>query len=293
MNSGIEISEPNSEQITINRVRYFYEFETPSTLKVIEEITFYNKGSTIFIVKYILDSFRPFLHIFDLNGEPLEFYGRSSPQNQPNSETNSRLEINIKFPEKRPLFQDDYRTIRLEYINEVQEMESQSAVLEVPLHKTANIYAFVKQCKNYDFVAHYGILSGEDNNLSINKSDSFFHIYSKPDKSDNRTLLIVIKHKIPRPLLSWYILGGVFGAASVILIPVLYYLNPSGIKEFLPFTAAVISTLIIIKGWLSFKDVDKKLGIYDILYRALIIILLVEILTVSIILSLNQSVKII
>lgn len=52
-------------QLILDRVRHFRQFETPSSMKCIDEITFLNNGEELSSVKYDIEYFRPFLHIFD------------------------------------------------------------------------------------------------------------------------------------------------------------------------------------------------------------------------------------
>ena len=95
MNVEKNSSESGTEEIIIDRVRHFRRFIIPSLMKCIDEITFYNTGKELNGVKYALEYFRPSLHIFDSNGEQLEFYGAKDSRE-------SGREIYIDFPKHRP-----------------------------------------------------------------------------------------------------------------------------------------------------------------------------------------------
>lgn len=275
MHTGKNSSELETGQIIIDRVRYFHQFETPSSIKSIEEITFNNKGAGVSSIEYYLGAFRPFLHIFDSNGEQLEFCGCADVENEPS------YKIKIEFPKERHLDYGKCRTIRLEYVQKVKEMDVRIARIIAYWPGTANIYTFIKQCENYEFIVHYWVEDKENNELEnvlkVEKGSSFIHLYSKAIKNDCN-IIINLEHKIPSSLSKWYNIGATFGIISFVSIPILYNYNPEGIKEIVGFAVLVITILIIIKGWLFSKNMDRQLKNYDLFYQALIVMIFAAIL---------------
>lgn len=268
-------SDSSTRQIVIDRVRHFRQFETPTLMKCVDELTFYNNGEELSSVKYTLNDFLPSLHVFDSTGNQLEFYGSTDSKNK------ESLEINIDFPYERPLYSGEYRTIRLEYIQEAEALENLGAKIIIPLHEGTSIYTFIEQCEHYEFIVRYGILDkgGEkvDNtNLNINRGDSFFHIYFKVTQNNN-SLYLHIEHKIAKTLSGWYNMGAAFGVISFISIPILYHYNPLYIRGIATSASFVISYLFIIKGWLFSKNMDKKLEYYDSFYKILICLIFLEV----------------
>ena len=268
-------SDSSTRHIVIDRVSYFRQFETPSLMKCTDELTFYNNGEELSSVKYTLNDFLPSLHIFDSTGNQLEFYGSTDSKNK------KSLEINIDFPYEKPFYSGEYRTIRLEYIQEAETLENLGAMIIIPLHENASIYTFIEQCEHYEFIVRYGILDkgGEvvDNtNLNINRGDSFFHIYFKVTQNNN-SLYLHIEHKIAKTLSRWYNMGAAFGIISFISIPILYHYNPLYIRGIATSASFVISYLFIIKGWLFSKNMDKKLQDHDSFYKYLIWLIFLEV----------------
>lgn len=265
-----------SNQLIIDRVRHFRRFETPFFLKCVEEITFYNTKEELSSVTYILDTFRPSLHIFDSNGQQLEFYGSSD------REDNEGLKIKIDFPKERPISYGDFRTIRLEFVQEVNPLELKQTFTRIPLNETASFYVFLELPENYVFSRlHYGILDKnnedvENVKLAIKKGDSFLNISSKAIKN-TANLYIIFEYEIRGTLSGWYNMGWFFGLISAISTPLLYLYNPKGAIGIATSAGFVISYLFIIKGWLFTKNMDKALINLDSWYRRLIWLIFLEI----------------
>ncbi len=278
MTERIYDSELAAQQITIDRVRHFRRFKTPSLMECIDEITFYNTGREISSVEYILDSFSPSLHIFDSNGNQLEFHGDHDDENE------IGFEIRIDFPVDKAMSQDEFRTIRIEYIKEVKPEALKKILMTVPLHETASVYVFLEECDNYDFsTIHYGVVDEnydlvENANMTVYRGESFWHIASKAAKNNSGLLYIIFKHKITKTLHLWILMGLIFGFISAFFIWRSYHFNPSNAVGIITYTGFIISYLFIIKGWLFSKNMDKKLIQYDFSYRFLIFILFAEIL---------------
>lgn len=267
-----DILEFEREKIIVDRIRYFWKFETPSLVKCVEEITFYyNKGDNISRVEWVLDDIRPFLHIYDSTGEQLEFYGNSDEKDK------SLHAIYIDFPEKRPLISGEHRTIRLDYARIVQD-KLRNATITIPLPENVTTYTYIQISKNYELKAEYGIQDNElsNRNFYVDKGISFFHIYTSAAESIN-TLIISVEHKIPKSLSDWYNMGLLFGGTYALFIWPFYHYNPTGITYYATFGAIIISLLIIIKGWLFSKDMDRHLEKYDASYQLLLITIFSEI----------------
>lgn len=274
---GKDNSELNVPQIVIDRVRHFRRLETPSLMKCIDEITFHNIGKELSSVEYILDSFRPSLHIFDSNRNQLEFHGDYEDGNE------IGFEIQIDFPKDKAISKDEFKTISLEYIIEVKPSASQTMLITVPLHETASVYVFLEHCENYDFsTIHYGALDDnynlvENADLITDRGESFWYVVAKGAENNSSLLHIIFKHKITKALSSWIKIGIVLGCTSLPLIYILYHFHPSNIMDIIMFAGFIISFLFIIKGWLFSKNMEKSLIMYDSIYRALVLSLFAEI----------------
>ena len=277
MIEGKDDSELAAQQIVIDRVRHFRKFETPFLMKCVDEITFYNSGEELQSVDYVLDEFRLCLHIFDSYGTQLEFHGNSKDEN------NTGSEIHIDFPKDRAISQNEFKTIRLEYITENNCINLTNVKITAPLPENASVYVFLEECENYDFsTIHYGVLDEnydevKDAHLTVSKGDSFLNVSSKATEINNSTLHIIFNHKITKTLSAWIKMGLIFGSASALSIWPSYHFNPSNAMGITTYVGFAISFLFIIKGWLFSKNMDKKLISYDLYYRLLIWILFFEI----------------
>lgn len=277
MNEEIHDSELVAEQIVIDRVRHFRQFKTPSLMECIDEITFYNTGGEISSVEYNLEFFIPSLHIFDSNGNHLEFHGDHEDEN------NLGFKIRIDFPVDKAMSQDEFRTIRIEYIKEVKPSSVKNIQITVPLHETASVYVFLEECENYAFsTIYYGVLDAnhdlvENANITVYRGESFLYLTSKAAKNDSGLLHIIFKHKITKTLHLWIVMGIIFGFISVFSIWQSYHFNPLNALGITTYTGFIISYLFIIKGWLFSKNMDNKLIRYDNIYKSLVFILFAEI----------------
>lgn len=283
-NDGSKV-EVRTEQVIIDRVRYFFHFQTPSTIKCTDEVTFHNKGEEILIVEYPIGSFRPFLHVSDSNGKQLEFYGENDK---------SIGKIYILFPKENPISKGEYRTIRVEYISEGNAKEkSKITYFDIPLNETASVYVFIRQCENYEFNVHYWVLDQKNHrmdnpDLIAGKGDTFLHIYSKA-KKDKGLMQIRIEHEIQKPLLTWIHLGLFCGAALVLTLLILYFKEPTNIALLVPIAIVVMTILFFIKGWLFAKNMDVQFRGLDRAYLIIIYLLLFEVLVMIIDFSLNKK----
>lgn len=164
-------------KISIVRVRTFFEFESPSFMRTIEEITLFNETAETKYMTYRLDKYRSALHIYDSDGRMLEFrsYIDDDLTFKPDSGSSNLIEID--FPEEKPLRKESYRTIRFEYITRVQPNALLETKITVSLYNGASVYAFIKECEGYEFTVHYSLFDGESNKLN------FESIRSKKDPS--------------------------------------------------------------------------------------------------------------
>jgi len=265
-----------TEQIIIDRVRHTRRLKTPSLMECIDEITFHNTGGEISSVEYFFDSFIPSLHIFDSTGNQLEFHGDYEDENE------IVFKIRIDFPVDKAMSQDEFKTIRIEYILEVKAASVKEIIITVPLLDTASYYVFLEECDNYDFsTIHYGVLDEnhdfvENANMTVYRGDSFWSIALKADKNNSGLLYIIFKQKITKTLNLWIKMGVIFGPISSIFIWGSYHFNPSNALGITTYTGFIISYLFIIKGWLFSRNMEKTLIWYDHIYKFFIFILFAE-----------------
>jgi len=144
----LEIDEieplPEELDIKIERMRTFFEFESPSVMKVTEEITLFNKGRSTPYFPYKIDKFRPSLQITDSNGENLLFH--SFERYKQYKKYNNI--ISIRFPKNNPLERNEHRLIKMQYINCLRQTNLKEANLTVGVFKNASIYSFIKSVKD-------------------------------------------------------------------------------------------------------------------------------------------------
>ncbi|MCK4798452.1 MAG: hypothetical protein KAT05_13815 [Spirochaetes bacterium] len=277
MNRGDNSKDSGTETIEIDRVRIFRKFETPSLMKCVDEITFYNKGEDASGVYYLVNGFLPALHIFDSNGEQLNFDGYSN---------DDKSGLEIIFPADRLLKSEEYRTIRLEFIQEEKPLEYEALLITLPLYETASVYAFIEQCENYDLIVNYGVFDTDFNEvknveLEVKEGEKFFHIFSKANMNNNSTIYILPEHKIPETLSRWYKMSSCFGGITLLSTPILYHYNPIGISRIVTTAALVITYFFFIKSWLFSKNIDKTIMKYDTIFRIMIWIIFFEIIIIS------------
>lgn len=269
----------SSSQIELYRHKFFYEFITPSLLKVSEEITLLNTGedTTNVSLEYPLANYLSYLNIYDSNGCKLEYF-------QKNDDGNDKYPKNIVINLSRDkiFFKNDYRTIKLEYTGNVTDIKLLAVEIDVTLLSNVSIHLYIQECNHYELDLNYSIMDENDNKIEkkeiyIRTENRFFELYSSAVQSNNEKILIRIEHKIPNSILNWYKLGLAFSGIISVLIPLLYHFNAGSINVYIAIDSITMSVLIVIKGWINQKEVIRLLGFYDKLYWFCAILIIIEI----------------
>lgn len=266
-------------QIVVDRVRHFLEFQNPSLLKMVEEMTLFNRGEEVHFIEYILEEFRTSMHIFDSDGTPLEFHNTSDSKKNISSFPSK---ISIDFPISKPFLKNTFRTIKFEYIVSEDKREILSTEICLALYPAAKTYVFIKQCDFYEFNIHYFLIDHKENELdysrvNVNKKPTFCEISVRSEDNESNNLIIVLDHKIPSSFLNWYKSGILFGSIAVLSGLIAMFLNPESIRYCIISSSIAISFMVIIKGWLFQKEMDKVLVKYDKIYLVLIYILIITV----------------
>ncbi|MCE5338418.1 MAG: hypothetical protein LLF90_07015 [Methanomicrobiaceae archaeon] len=289
----------------IERVRYLFSFETLSSYSAISEITFANEGNEyINIIKYDLGEYKPFLKISDSNGEFLEF----AKAREAELENCSDYLINIYLPQGRELKPQCRRTITFQNFSpssnnrEKSEYENPTYVMFLfEMVDQVNSYIIIEAAENFDFhdyvdvVDQNGVVIDErelgdffkERTVIANKIGRRIYLSFKGDAS-KRTLRITHQHDAPKRLLNWIRVGLGLGGLSAFFLPVsLFYSLNSGLLDspslLITYPVFVITTLIVIKGWLFLKDLDNELERYNNAYIFLVIILILELIAIFIV----------
>jgi len=297
--------EEKFAETKIERIRYFFEYETLIALNVTYEITFSNESkSEINTIKFDLGEYRPQLSIFDTNNEILEFAkaDEAGLDNAENGKYSDYL-IDIKLPENRVLKKNERRTLIIKYVSPSGDDDDTPQYANPPfsrftfdLKEEINLYVVIKSSDNFEFVDYPyildkegNIIKGEIERLTQNKrffqdesgQNSFFSI--KGDTND-KTLEIIHRQGISHSIFNWIKAGRYLGIISGIVIFVFIFLmillkiNFSENNFLISYPIFVITSLVIIKGWLFSKDLDSILEQYDSEYLILISILFAELL---------------
>jgi len=268
----------NSEQaIVIEKVRHFLEFETPSFLRLKMEVTILNRGNTASKYTHSLPDIKSGLHILDSDGNFLEFSGNEKCDQNLN-------EIVIYFPRDKYLHQNDHRTITFEYVQKWELSKLRLIKIFFTLFEGAHTYIFIKQCEEYDFkVGVFEYVESEESTIGesliggYEEGVSFFDLDVEL-MNNSSSLLVAFWHKMPNSLFNWYYIGLYFSAALVILIPFTYHFDSSRSELCIVVASSCISLLVIIKGWLFQKNMDRRLKIVDTVYSCVVAFLIIEVL---------------
>ena len=283
----------------IERVRYLKKFETLSVYNTITEITFANEGDeSVDIIKYDLHEYKPFLKISDSNSEFLEFSGA---QEAGHGSYPAHL-INIYLPEDRELKPNCRRTITFQSYSsslpeiKVVEYENPTYVIfYFDIIDQVNSYIIFEAAKHFEFCNYIDLI--DQNGLNVDDGELATFVSEKviahskignrmyfafKGDTSKRTLRIIHRHTIPARLLDWIRVGLGLGVLSAILLLVglIYSFNNNSLDSlslFITYPALVITTLVVIKGWLFLKDLDSDLEGYNKKYLRLVIILGIEI----------------
>jgi len=297
----------SENEIVVERIREFWEFETLSSINVESEITFLNntKENQTKII-FDLGQYKLFLKLFDTDGNLLEF-----SKNVTDIEGASPYCIEIKLPRDRLLYPGEYRTITIKYVisvrddDHVEQYENSTySELCFPLKRGTDLYIVIKSLENFEADDYIDILDEKNDQIDLSVIDQLIqegklkfnrteHIVSLMIKGqDNQTLRITHHHKVHHSLISWVHIGAWFGAVSAIVIPVSFsflILNHCLNSLFISFPIFVITVLIVIKGWLFSKDLDSSLENMNRLYIIIVTVLIVELFVIVLLGSMFMS----
>jgi hypothetical protein len=288
----------------IERVRYLFKFETLSSYTAISEITFANEGlEYINIIKYDLGEYKPFLKITDTNGEILEF---ARAQEAGQGEYSGYL-IDIYLPEGRELQPHCRRTITFQSYSLSSESNEESnyknakyVVFHFEMVDEVNSYVIIEAAEHFDSSDVVDVIDQngegiderelvrlvEEGKIVGHSGGSRTYLSFKGDDA-RRTLRITHRHDVPKRLLNWIRVGLGFGVVSALLIPagLLYSLGNgvAGLNVFVTYPVFVITTLIVIKGWLFLKDLDSQLERYNAAYIVLVALLIIELVSIFVV----------
>jgi hypothetical protein len=282
-----------SNSISIQRVRYFYRFQRAETLDVELEITYENMiEDDLYYLPYELDredqGFKPFLRIHDYDDELLDFFT-----------TDNSYQLFVQLPESKKLGKGERRTIRLKYFKEFAPTEQELMfIFEIPVYSTANVYVYFEKYKNYKYKIEYFVATDEAPYPTITPNYGNTYASLKIGKFDVRTPIhLIYTHEKPAPIppskfdvvvgiLGWNNFGigiGFFSCLFLFIIRIVMFINKSKIMGFtdaVTFATLIVTVLVIIEGWLIDKSLSpNQLAKYDLVYKAMIGILFVEMLT--------------
>lgn len=286
----------------IERLRYFFEFETLMALKVTHEITFSNESkSPISTIKFDLGEYKPYLRIFDTNNEILEF----SKSREAGSGDFSQYLIDIKLPHDRELKPNERRTLIIKYVSpsgyndDAPQFENAPySRLVFDLKEEINLYIAIKSSDNFQFVDYPYILDNDGNPIrgeveKLSKKDKFMQdesgqnsYFSIKSESNDKTLVIYHRQAINQSISNWIVAGkwlGIISAIVISLFIVSMLLSKNNLIEsnfLISYPVFVMTSLVVIKGWLFSKDLDSKLERYDKQYLILIGTLFAELLLI-------------
>mgnify|MGYP001301526998 CR=1 FL=1 len=289
------ILEEEESNISIDRIRHYYHFDTPFLIRCIEEITLFNDGREIQSIVYDIEEFKSNLKIIDNNGDFLEFHSAEAEDFETDSTDQNELLIVIDFPNNRPLFPEEHRTIKFEYIKQVENYcEGMGEQLKIPLDYSDSVYVYLSKVEKYDcnFLFKIEPTDGapfdidnlfERDSLRILNTEDYIEISAQ--HVEDCSLLIYFSHSLPKRLTRWFNIGGWIGVITVISLGIFWAIDSQNWLKFAPASiAACIAFIMIIRGWLFIKDMDKfdqiliksfKLRYNDV-YLAIIILLFIE-----------------
>lgn len=289
-------------EIEIIRVRTFVEFENPSLMKIIEEITLFNDNGKRDFFTYDLGQYRTALEIFDSDGKMLAFH--STKNIAPSAQFNPELKyiIDVEFPKEKPLLENEYRIVKFRYIVSDTQQKLPETKINISLYENTNIYSFIKECDGYEFTVHYSLYDINGNKLDpsalkTQKTPFFSEMSYTSEEIPNGNVLITIEHLIPSSVLNWATLGlyfGVISLSSLVFVNIWDFFNylsgstnsnGSNVSGYLVLASMTISFLGIVKGWMFLKRMEGQLKYYDKTYTQIIFFIIILILVIALRLS--------
>lgn len=300
-----DVETPGAQiDIRTVRIRHFFEFESLLTLKRIEEHTIYNSIETLNQITYLSGEFKPHLEIFDSDGKKLIFHSKLENYDNFQDETIEETEdsdqddffpIVIEFPEDKPLFTRQFRTLLFSYLEDL-DFEKEVPVVKVPLGAIPHVYLHVKKLTQFKTDIGYLIESSNKQTFSVYNLDEYesehvilestesYSRFSTSKEISNCNLLIGFKYGLHNWDKYWFNSGIVIG---ILALTINCFLIIIGLKANLTGIIAIAGIantyLILTKGWLFMKDMDRFTS-YTNIYLTLIFLIFFEI-VIAIILS--------
>jgi hypothetical protein len=310
-NDGTQETTNNTGQIQLVRVRHFFEFESLSLLKRIEEHTIYNNAETLTEIIYDSREFKPHLEILDSDGRKLVFhsdlddydYQDENSSDEENSEDDENISIDenspivIELPKNMPLMTREFRTIIFSYLEDM-DFKKRNPIIKIPLGTAPHLYLHIKKLPQFemniryfaessggDIFSVYNLNEYEREFVAIESTDSYSRFSTTTQIRDCK-LIIGFKYSL-HALDKWWFNGGIaIGILGLIINSILIFIglktNFTGIIAI----AGISNTyLILTKGWIFMKDMDKFTTInYTAIYLTLIFLIFFEI-AIAILLS--------
>jgi len=292
----VETTDPQGYIRTV-RIRHFFEFESLPTLKRIEEHTIYNPLETLTEVVYLSKKFFPHLEIFDSDGKKLIFHSKledyDNSQDDPVEESEEGdqdefFPITIEFPEGRSLFTRQFRTLTFTYLEDI-DFEKDIPVVKVPLGPVPHVYLHVKKLTQFKTDIGYLIESSNGQTFSVFNLDKYerehvtlestesYSRFSTSKEISNCNLLIGFKYGLHKWDKYWFNSGIVIGILALIINCFLIIIGLKANLTGIIAIAGIANTyLILTKGWLFMKDMDRFTS-YTKIYLTLIFLIFFEI----------------
>ena len=304
--------------IEIVRIRHFFEFDSTLILKKTEEITFFNHGEAVTSIQYLPREFLPHLNIFDFDGKPLIFHGdyynkythnrNSCTLNQ--HEFTDELSDNpipdsiiIEFPQNDKVEQNHFRTIVLDYILDADVDEKKIIMIDIPIGICPHFYLYIKKLEQYK-TEIFAYIKSNDNQyfgiggleeidaIEIDDTRTYFSMASSIP-IEKCTLSIVLINKLQSPT-TWWLDGGIVFAIGAIIGNMMMLLSDPHqyLTAIIALGGVSNSYLVITKGWIFMKDMDRILKTpYTYIYLCLILIILFEMILAIIIVFSNFDIS--
>ena len=294
-------SEAEEGHIDVVRVRHFFEFETPFVLKRTEEVTLFNHGEEVRQIVYNAREFLPHLMVHDSDGRRLIFHGvyaeedlseeEPAPEDTEEGEEEEIYQIVIEFPHEHPLRTEEFRTITYTYIREV-EFGKGVPIITIPLEIASHFYIYIKKLPDFNLKVGYLLRSTEDrqevfrfDDLSEEEADAIeiqetiaYSSISSQIPIERCELLIGLRYELFSRDWYWFVGGIAIAVIALLINLILMLLNVNSyLTGIIAITGIVNSYLIVTKGWIFMKNMDKPVNFpYTNIYLALILLLFIE-----------------
>lgn len=286
--------------VHIHRIREFYTHESPTLLKIVEEITIFTCKENIKEITYDVGFIRNDLKIFDAGGRPLEFHGFNETVDteipRVRGKDTSKTDIIISFRDDSFPGPDKYYTFRLEYRKLFNNNPKDSFLIERPI-ENYKLYITIRSLESfkldiYSVIKHKLPLSLPKQEDPLYRLDEFieygiivetvneiyYSLIIRPNSVPDYNICIVFSYIFFRNDKFWFITGIVLGIICTIFLLINILMQCIiDISVTLAVVTIVNTYLILTKGWIFTKDMDKISGVvsprfsYTISYNIFII----------------------